>query len=128
MNMGWSVGLHDDFDAEFGGLPEAVQEEILALMGLLKQFGPMLSRPHADTLKGSKHANMKELRFDAADGVWRAAFAFDPKRRAILLVGGDKSGGSEKRFYRQLIKKADARFDAHLKVLEAEARAAKKRR
>lgn len=128
MNMGWSVGLHDDFDAEFGGLPEAVQEEILALMGLLKKFGPMLSRPHADTLKGSKHANMKELRFDAADGVWRAAFAFDPKRRAILLVGGDKSGGSEKRFYRQLIKKADARFDAHLKVLEAEARAAKKRR
>ncbi len=47
--MAWSVGLHDDFDAEFGGLPEAVQEEILALMGLLKQFGPMLSRPYADS-------------------------------------------------------------------------------
>ncbi len=71
---------------------------------------------------------MKELRFDAADGVWRTAFAFDPKRRAILLVAGDKSGGSEKRFYRQLIRKADARFDAHLKILEAEARAVKKRR
>jgi hypothetical protein len=57
---------------------------------------------------------MKELRFDAAGGVWRIAFAFDPKRRAILLVAGDKSGGSEKRFYRELIRKADQRFDAHL--------------
>jgi hypothetical protein len=57
---------------------------------------------------------MKELRFDAADGVWRVAFAFDPHRRAILLVCGEKSGGSEKRFYRQLIPKADKRIDAHL--------------
>ena len=57
---------------------------------------------------------MKELRFDAAGGVWRVAFAFDPKRNAILLVAGDKSGVSEKRSYRQLIDTADARFDAHL--------------
>ena len=67
-----------------------------------------------DTLNGSDHANMKELRFDAAGGVWRAAFAFDPNRKAILLVAGDKSGGNEKRLYRTLIYKADARFDAHL--------------
>ena len=112
--MAWTVQLHEAFDAEWDDLPEAVQDELLALMGLLKQFGPTLGRPRADTLKGSRHANMKELRFDAADGVWRVAFAFDPKRQAILLVGGDKSGGSEKRFYRQLIRKADARFDAHL--------------
>jgi hypothetical protein len=65
-------------------------------------------------LKGSKHANMKELRFDAADGVWRIAFAFDPKREAIMLVAGDKSGGSEKRFYKRLIAKADLRFSKHL--------------
>jgi Phage derived protein Gp49-like (DUF891) len=57
---------------------------------------------------------MKELRFDASDGVWRVAFAFDPRRKAILLVAGDKSGVSEKRFYRQLIEKADRRFDDHL--------------
>jgi len=63
-----------------------------------------------DTLKGSRHANRKELRFDAADGVWRVAFAFDPK----LLIAGDKSGGGERRFYRQLIAKADERFDEHL--------------
>jgi hypothetical protein len=57
---------------------------------------------------------MKELRFDAADGVWRVAFAFDPRRNVVLLIAGDKSGGSEKRFYRQLIAKADERFDEHL--------------
>ena len=112
--MIWTVILHDAFDAELNEMPEAVQDEVLALMGLLKQFGPTLGRPRVDTLKGSRHANMKELRFTAADGVWRVAFAFDPRRQAILLVGGDKSGGSEKRFYQQLIRKADARFDEHI--------------
>lgn len=58
-------------------------------------------------------------RFEAADGEWRAAFAFDPDRKAILLATGDKSGGSEKRFYRQLIKKADKRFSAHVRGLKA---------
>lgn len=81
-------------------------------------FGPQLGRPRADTLRGSRHANMKELRFSAAGGEWRLAFAFDPKRKAILLVAGDKSGGSEKRFYRELIRKADERFDAHLSWLK----------
>ncbi len=60
---------------------------------------------------------MKELRFDAENGVWRVAFAFDPKRKAILLVAGDKSGVAEKRFYKNLIGTADARFDAHLQKL-----------
>ena len=91
-----------------------MRTEILALARLLQQFGPQLGRPRADTLSGSRHANMKELRFSAADGEWRVAFAFDTKRKAILLVAGDKSGGSEKRFYRELIRKADDRFDAHL--------------
>jgi hypothetical protein len=61
---------------------------------------------------------MKELRFDAADGVWRVAFAFDPERKAILLVAGDKSGISPRRFYKKLIEVADQRFDAHLKQLK----------
>jgi hypothetical protein len=74
------------------------------------------------TLKASRHANMKELRFSAADGEWRVAFAFDPRRRAILLVAGDKSGGSEMRFYRELIRRADDRFDAHLARLKRERR------
>jgi hypothetical protein len=75
-----------------------------------------------DTLKGSRHANMKELRFSAAGGEWRVAFAFAPRRRALLLVAGDKSGGSEKRFYRELVRKADMRFDAHLVRLNKEKR------
>jgi hypothetical protein len=79
----------------------------------LKTFGPQLGRPQVDTLKGSKHSNMKELRFDVDDGVWRVAFAFDLRRRAILLVGGDKSGVSKDRFYRNLIEIADRRFDRH---------------
>ena len=82
--------------------------------------GPQLGRPRVDTLNGSRHANMKEMRFEAAGGVWRVAFTFDPKRRAILLVCGDKSDGSEKRFYRQLIAKADKRFDGHLAAVKAE--------
>ena len=110
----WTVRFHEDFDKEFAGLPEAVQDELLAHSMVLAQFGPTLGRPHVDTLKGSSHANMKELRFDAEDGVWRVAFAFDSKREAILLVAGDKSGESEQRFYRQLIRTADKRFDGHL--------------
>ncbi len=118
--MRWAVEIGDTFEPEFDALPEQVQMEILALSVLLEQFGPQLGRPRVDTLNGSRHANMKELRFSAADGEWRVAFAFDPKRRAILLVAGDKSGGSEKRFYRELIRKADDRFDAHLARLKKE--------
>src|SRR5437763_13359292 len=118
--MTWEVEFHQEFDPEFDALPEDVQNELRAHALLLEQFGPQLGRPRVDTLKGSRHANMKELRFSAADGEWRVAFAFDPKRRAILLVGGDKSGVGEKRFYRQLIRKADDRFDAHLARLKKE--------
>ena len=112
--MGWRVLFHDAFEPEFDALAEAVQDELLARARLLEAIGPTLGRPSADTLIGSRHANMKELRFNADDGVWRVAFAFDPRRNAILLVAGDKSGGSERRFYRTLIRKADARFDEHL--------------
>ena len=118
--MSWVVEIGDEFEPEFDALHQDVQAEILALSRLLQQFGPQLGRPRVDTLKGSHHANMKELRFSAADGEWRVAFAFDPKRKAILLVAGDKSGGSEKRFYRELIRKADDRFAAHLGRLEKE--------
>ena len=118
--MRWAVEIGEEFEAEFDALPAQVRTEILALSLVLEQFGPQLGRPRVDTLSGSRHANMKELRFSAADGEWRVAFAFDPKRRAILLVAGDKSGGSEKRFYRELIRKADNRFDAHIARLKKE--------
>lgn len=116
--MKWVVEIGDEFGPEFDNLPEDVRTEILALSRLLQQFGPQLGRPRVDTLDGSRHANMKELRFDASDGVWRVAFAFDPKRRAILLVAGDKSGVSDKRFYKRLIAKADERLDGHLARLK----------
>lgn len=71
---------------------------------------------------------MKELRFEAADGEWRVAFAFDPKRRAILLIAGDKTGVSEKKFYKRLIAKADARYERHLERLKAEDKKARERK
>lgn len=96
------------------GLPEAVRDAFYAHAMMLAEFGPQLGRPHADTLKGSRFSNMKEFRFRAANGVWRFAYAFDPKRRAIVLVAGNKSGVGQARFYQQLVEKADARFAAHL--------------
>lgn len=85
---------------------------------LLAEFGPNLGRPSVDTLKGSRHANMKELRFSWQGEVWRVALAFDPKRQAILLVGGDKGGAAQRRFYKHMIGVADERFDEHLFTLK----------
>ena len=110
--MSWVVEIGDEFEPEFDDLHEDVRTEILVLARLVQ--------PRVDTLNGSRHANMKELRFSAADGEWRVAFAFDTKRKAILLVAGDKSGVSEKRFYKGLIRKADDRFEAHLARLKKE--------
>lgn len=126
--MDWEVLFYEAFEPEFDRLAEAVQDELMAHARLLEKFGPTLGRPHADTLKGSDYDNMKELRFRADDGVWRVAFAFDPKRKAILLVCGDKSGGSEKAFYKRLIAKADERFASHLKGLMEEGLRKDKRR
>jgi len=119
IEMLWVVEFHPELDPEFMELPLTVQQMILARAELLRKLGPQLGRPQVDTLRGSKHSNMKELRFDAEDGVWRVAFAFDLKRRAILLIGGDKSGVSEDRFYSNLIRIADQRFDQHQKAVAA---------
>ena len=118
--MAWTVTFSAPFDAEFDDLPEAVQDQLLATVGLLAMERPSLGRPHVDTLKGSAFANMKELRFKAANGAWHVAFAFDPLRRAVLLVAGDKSGVSQSRFYDSLIVRADLRYRAHLDQSDAE--------
>jgi hypothetical protein len=117
MGKNWEVIFHDEFEEEFKEFDEELQDELLAHAILLRDYGPVLGRPTVDTLKGSRHANMKELRFDWEGEVWRVAFAFDPKRKAILLVGGDKAGVDQKRFYRRLIAVADERFDSHLASL-----------
>lgn len=127
--MTWVVLFHDDFADEFAVLSEPLQDELLAHALLLRDFGPGLGRPTVDTLKGSKHANMKELRFAWVGEVWRVAFAFDPERQAVLLVGGDKSGADQRRFYKRLIAVADERFSAHtnrLKTSQKEKRHDKK--
>ena len=115
----WRIATTEHFDRWFAELDEDGQTELIAKVELLKLLGPRLARPHADTLNGSKHANMKELRADTAQTVLRVAFAFDPDRTCILLVAGDKSGVSQKRFYKRLIAKADELFDTHLAELKA---------
>lgn len=112
--MKWIIKLHDAFKIELDEFDIKVRDELLAHALLLEKFGPQLGRPSVDTLKGSRYANMKELRFKADNGIWRVAFAYDPKREAILLVAGNKSGVSEKRFYKELIRKADERFMHYL--------------
>jgi hypothetical protein len=116
--MSWRVEFHRDFVPEFRALAEGVQDEIAALVEKMRVIGPMMKRPASDSLDGSRFSNMKELRFEADNGVWRVVYAFDPNRKAILLVAGDKSGVSQKRFYRTLIRKADERFAEHVEELE----------
>ncbi len=115
--MTWTVLFHDVFVVEFEALADELQDELLAHAKLLAEFGPNLGRPTVDTLKGSRHPNMKELRFSWNGQVWRVAFAFDPQRQAIVLVGGDKAGADQRRFYKRLITVADERYDNHLNTL-----------
>jgi hypothetical protein len=96
--MQWDIIFHTNFYDDLTSLAEGLQDELLAHAKLLAQFGPNLGRPTVDTLKASRHTNMKELRFDWSGEVWRVAFALDPKRQAILLVGGDKRGADQRRF------------------------------
>ena len=112
--MTWEILFHDKFTLEFAEFPRKVQKRMLAKLKVLEVFGASLGRPNVDTLKGSQYNNMKELRFEVDNGVWRIAFIFDPQRNAVLLVGGDKSKVKEKRFYKKLIEKADSRYQQYL--------------
>jgi hypothetical protein len=90
------------------------RKEVYSSIKVLEEVGPGAGRPTIDSVKGSKHPNLKELR---ATRTIRVLFAFDPRRIAILLVGGDKAGKT-KRFYRQMIAKADRAYDLHLRDIE----------
>jgi hypothetical protein len=118
----WAIDFHPAFKAEFDDLSPKAQDALLAMLVTLRERGPTVGRPNVDTLNGSAITNMKELRFRADRGVWRVAFAFDPRRRGILPVVGDKAGVSEPKFYKRLIAKADARFEEHLKHLNIKER------
>ena len=112
--MAWEVDFHPAFRAEFAELPDFVRDAVNDRIETLRQYGPSLGRPHADTLRASRHSNMKELRLSTRRGVWRVAFAFDPIRQAMLLLAGDKKGDNSRLFYEWFIREADARFDDHL--------------
>ena len=114
----WDVEYTDEFEGWWNGLTEDEQESIAASVELLYQLGPSLPRPHADVVEGSKHSNMKELRVQHEGRPLRIFFAFDPRRMAILLVGGDKTGN--KRFYERLIPEADQLYEEHQEALREE--------
>lgn len=110
----WTVEIADAFEPEMWTLHEDVRTEILALAIVLEQFGPQLGRPRVGTLKGSRHANMKELRFSAAGGEWRVAFAFDRRAGGDFTSSRKQIGRESKTFLPRTIRKANERFDAHL--------------
>lgn len=110
----WSVETTDVFDSWFEVQAEALREDVLAAMVILSEYGPQLSRPFADTVNGSAFSNMKELRIQHQGNPIRAFFAFDPSRCAIVLCAGDKTGLNERRFYKEMIKLADAEYRKHL--------------
>jgi len=113
----WNVEYTDEFEAWWETLDVSEQESVTASVELLERLGPQLSRPHADTLNGSRHSNMKELRTQHQGRPLRTFFAFDRRRTAILLIGGDKTGDG--RFYKRMISLADDIYDDHLKQLRA---------
>lgn len=113
--MEWEVEFTDDFEGWWDTLTIAEQESVAAKVSLLEKFGPSLPRPHADKIESSKHQNMKELRIQHAGRPYRILFAFDPRRCAILLLGGDKTGNAH--WYKENVPKADTIYDAHLKGL-----------
>ena len=113
----WAIETTDTFDGWFDSLDDTDRANVLASMIVLRERGPMLSRPYADTVKGSIHSNMKELRVQSKGDPIRAYFAFDPKRKGILLCAGNKTG-DEKRFYDVMIPIADREFTAHLEKLK----------
>ena len=118
MEKQWEVGFHGDFAREFGAWSEEVQDATLSVLGKLRAFGPSLGRPSVDTLKGSEYPNMKELRIQHSGRPYRVLFAFDPRRCAILLIGGDKTGND--RWYEEFVPIADALYDRHLQTLKKE--------
>jgi len=115
----WLVEYTDEFETWWDTLGEPVQEDIDAKVRLLEARGPALGRPHSDTIRGSKHANMKELIIQHAGEPYRVLYAFDPRRCAILLLGGCKTG--QKNWYEKHIPVADRLFDEHLLAVEREA-------
>jgi hypothetical protein len=114
----WNVEITDEYFAWFRGLDDGQQDAIRADIEMLERMGPFLGRPYVDSIKGSRHSNLKELRTMHGRRHIRSFFAFDPRRTAILLIGGDKTG--DKGFYDRMVGVADRLFDQYLRELRKE--------
>lgn len=110
----WLIKTTDTFDDWFKSLDDTDRSNVLASMMVLREKGPRLSRPYADSVYGSCHSNMKELRVQSKGDPIRVFFAFDPVRTGVLLCAGNKTG-NDKRFYDEMIPIADREFTAYLK-------------
>jgi hypothetical protein len=111
----WEIITSESYDAWFEEQDENDKAVIRSKVYLLEEQGPNLSRPHADTLKGSKKlSNLKELRPKTDAHVFRIAYIFDPERKGLLLTGGDKKGRNQRKFYKDLIKQAEQIYGAYL--------------
>lgn len=116
--MAWNVENTDEFTEWWNLLTEAQQEDITAMAALLMEFGPNLPFPHSSGIEKSRHRHMRELRVQSGGHPIRIFYAFDPRRSAILLIGGDKTG--DNRFYGRMIPVADRLYDVHLDELRKE--------
>jgi hypothetical protein len=118
--MAWDVEFTDEFERWWTELNEPVQDAIDRGVHLLERRGPTLPFPHSSGVRSSKHGNMRELRVQVGGDPYRIFYAFDPRRAAILLIGGTKAG--DDRFYERMIPVADRIYDEHLEELAKEER------
>jgi len=116
--MEWDIEYTDEFGEWWGSLTDAEQEDVAAVVELLEEKGPQLPYPFSSGINASRHAHMRELRIQHAGRPYRTLYAFDPRRTAILLIGGDKTGN--KRWYEEYVPLADRIYDEHLRTLEKE--------
>jgi hypothetical protein len=116
--MEWSVQLTDEFNAWLNGLELDEQEEVVSVIDLLGQRGPQLGFPYSSKVFGSRHGHIRELRIQCRGRPYRVLYAFEPRRVAILLLGGDKTG--DRRWYERAIPLADRLYDRHLEDLRKE--------
>ena len=113
----WKVVYSKEFEQWLEALPEDVQDSVDAMINLLKIEGPLLPRPYADTLRGSKLSNLKELRIQHCGHPYRAFYVFDPLRQAVLLCAGDKTG-NDKRFYKVMMPLAESIYQQYLQEIQ----------
>jgi len=118
MKQHWDVEYTDEFESWWRLLDESEQDDIAATVGLLEQKGPSLPFPFSSGIAGSRHSHMRELRIQHAGEPYRVLYAFDPRRTAILLIGGNKTG--DDRWYDKMIPKADHLYDNHIIELKNE--------